>query len=202
MGLFNKKKKKDPFFELLEKQCAKAAEACAMLVEYCADPSEELGSKLKKVEQEGDALRRELSQGIYNTFITPIDREDLFRLSGTIDDVTDYAWNTVKESRIYGIEPDEACEKMSKTLLEIAREMHTCVSLIETDIKGSNEAAIRAKKLENQMNKQFHKAVAALYEQDDIKKILKYREIYNHMNHASDHADQAADLMMTVLVKK
>lgn len=200
MGIF--KKHKDPFFVQLEEQSAKAEEACAALCAYCAEPTEENGAKVKAIEKEADTIRHKLCDELYNTFITPIDREDLYRLSGTIDDVTDYAWNTVKESHIYGIEPDAACAEMAETLLEIAREMHKCVSTIEVDIKASNAAAVRVKKLENQLNKQFHKAVAALFEQDDIKKILKYREVYNHMNHASDMADHAADMMLTILVKK
>lgn len=200
MGIFGKHK--DPFFVQLEDQAAKAEEACAALCAYCATPTEECGDKVKNIEKEADDIRHKLCDELYATFITPIDREDLYRLSGTIDDVTDYAWNTVKESRIYGIEPDAACAEMSATLLEIAKEMHKCVSLIETDTKASDAAAVRVKKLENQLNKQFHQAVAALFEQDDIKKILKYREVYNHLNHASDMADHAADMMLTVLVKK
>lgn len=200
MGIFGKHK--DPFFVQLEAQAAKAEEACIALCAYCADPSEETGNTVKTIEKAADEIRRKLCEELYHTFITPIDREDLYRLSGTIDDVTDYAWNTVKESRIYGIQPDEACAEMSATLLEIAKEMHRCVSTIETDLTASNAAAVRVKKLENHLNKQFHKAVAALYEQDDIKKILKYREVYNHLNHASDMADHAADMMLTVLVKK
>lgn len=200
MGIFSKRK--DPFFELLEQQTAKAEEACAALCAYCADPTPENGDEVKRIEKEADVIRRKLAEELIGTFITPIDREDLYRLSGTIDDVTDYAWNTVKESRIYGIVPDDACAAMASTLLEIAKEMHTCVSTIETDMKVSDAAAVRVKKLENQLNKQFHQAVAALYEQDDIKKILKYRELYNHLNHASDMADHAADTMLTVLIKK
>ena len=51
------------------------------------------------------------------------------------------------------------------------------------------------------MNVRFHESIAELFTSDDIKKILKYREIYSHMNHASDKGDMCADLLQDIVVK-
>lgn len=51
------------------------------------------------------------------------------------------------------------------------------------------------------MNVQYHKSIAELFESDDFKKILKYREIYSHMNHASDKGDVSADILLDIIVK-
>ena len=55
--------------------------------------------------------------------------------------------------------------------------------------------------MENTLNVQFHKSIAELFEADDIKKILKYREIYSHMNHAADKGDFSADILLDIVVK-
>jgi predicted phosphate transport protein (TIGR00153 family) len=196
------KKHKDPFFKMLEEQTAKAEEACRVLCEYCKDPQRETSDQLKDIEHEADDVRRHLAKKLFKTFITPIDREDLFRLSGDIDNITDYAWFTAKEMHIYGVTPDEACSDMAAKLLDIAREMHLCVSTVETNFQESNSAAVRVKKMRHELNRTFHKAVAALFEQDDIKAILKYRQIYGHLNRASERADHFADVLLTILVKK
>jgi hypothetical protein len=51
------------------------------------------------------------------------------------------------------------------------------------------------------MNERFHESIAELFASDDIKRILKYREIYSHMNHASDKGDMCADLLQDIVVK-
>ena len=61
--------------------------------------------------------------------------------------------------------------------------------------------ATKVKKLENTLNVQFHKSIAELFGADDIKKILKYREIYSHMNHAADKGDFSADILLDIVVK-
>lgn len=61
--------------------------------------------------------------------------------------------------------------------------------------------ATRVKKLENTLNVQYHQSIAELFTSDDFKKILKYREIYSHMNHASDKGDCSADILLDIVVK-
>ena len=138
---------------------------------------------------------------INRTFITPIDRDDLYRLSTSIDDLADYAWTTVKEARIYDITPDDHLLAMARTLLQMADGLLVCMQKLEKDHAGVAVEATKVKKLENALNVQFHQSIAELFEADDIKKILKYREIYNHMNHAADKGDFSADILLDIVVK-
>ena len=156
---------------------------------------------VKVKEKEADAIRRELVDDINRTFITPIDRDDLYRLSTSIDDLADYAWTTVKEVRIYDVQPDKNLLTMARTLLQMADGLVVCVEKLEKDHAGVAVEATKVKKLENTLNVQFHQSIAELYESDDIKKILKYREIYNHMNHAADKGDFSADILLDIVVK-
>ena len=80
------------FYSLLIRQMTVIREAVGALCQYCREPTQERGDYVKTKEKEADAVRRELVEDINRTFITPIDREDLFRLSSSVDDLADYAW--------------------------------------------------------------------------------------------------------------
>ena len=196
-----KRKESLNFYSLLIKQTEVIRDAVAALCAYCQEPTKERGDFVKVKEKEADAVRRELVEDINRTFITPIDREDLFRLSSSVDDLADYAWTTVKELRIYEIEPDEHLQQMAGTLLEMANGLLVCMENLEKNQAKVYEEATRVKKLENTLNVQFHRSIAELFSSDDLKKILKYREIYSHMNHASDKGDASADILLDIIVK-
>ena len=196
-----KRKESLNFYGLLIQQAQVIRDAVAALCTYCRTPTQENGDFVKVKEKEADAVRRELVEDINRTFITPIDRDDLYRLSTSIDDLADYAWTTVKELRIYDIQPDEHLAAMSATLLQMAEGLLTCVQKLEKDHAGVAAEATRVKKLENTLNVQYHQSIAELFTSDDFKKILKYREIYSHMNHASDKGDCSADILLDIVVK-
>ena len=196
-----KRKESLNFYALLIQQAQVIRDAVQALCDFCQDPTQEKGDFVKVKEKEADAIRRELVDDINRTFITPIDRDDLYRLSTSIDDLADYAWTTVKEVRIYDIQPDKNLLTMAKTLLQMADGLLVCTEKLEKDHAGVAVEATKVKKLENTLNVQFHQSIAELYESDDIKKILKYREIYNHMNHAADKGDFSADILLDIVVK-
>ena len=196
-----KRKESLNFYSLLIRQMTVIRDAVAALCDYCEAPSQEKGDFVKTKEKEADAVRRELVEDINRTFITPIDREDLFRLSSSVDDLADYAWTTVKELRIYDIAPDEHLLRMARTLLDMADGLLVCMENLEKNPAKVSEEATRVKKLENTLNVQFHQSIAELFASDDFKHILKYREIYSHMNHASDKGDFSADILLDIVVK-
>ncbi|MCF2665142.1 DUF47 family protein [Oscillibacter valericigenes] len=196
-----KRKESLNFYALLIQQAQVIRDAVAALCAFCEDPTQEKGDFVKVKEKEADTIRRQLVEDINRTFITPIDRDDLYRLSTSIDDLADYAWTTVKEVRIYDIQPDEHLLAMSRTLLQMADGLLICMQKLEKDHAGVAAEATKVKKLENALNVQFHQSIAELFETDDIKKILKYREIYSHMNHAADKGDFSADILLDIVVK-
>ena len=196
-----KRKESLNFYALLIQQAQVIRDAVQALCDFCQDPTQEKGDFVKVKEKEADAIRRQLVEDINRTFITPIDRDDLYRLSTSIDDLADYAWTTVKEVRIYDIQPDQHLLTMARTLLKMADGLLICTQKLEKDHAGVAAEATKVKKLENTLNVQFHQSIAELFESDDIKKILKYREIYNHMNHAADKGDFSADILLDIVVK-
>ena len=196
-----KRKESLNFYGLLIQQAQVIRDAVEALCVFCETPTQENGDFVKVKEKEADTVRRELVDDINRTFITPIDRDDLYRLSSSIDDLADYAWTTVKEIRIYDIQPDAHLLAMARTLLKMADGLLVCVQNLEKNHAVVSTEATKVKKLENTLNVQFHKSIAELFEADDIKKILKYREIYSHMNHAADKGDFSADILLDIVVK-
>ena len=196
------KQKKNPnFYSVLIQQAQTVRDTVSALCAYCENPTTENGDFVKRKEQEADQIRYQLVDAINRTFITPIDREDLFRLSTAIDDLADYAWTTVKDLRIYDIPPDKNLASMVAILLQMADGLLVCVQNLESRHALVSSEANKVKKLENVMNARFHESIAELFTSDDIKKILKYREIYSHMNHASDKGDACADMLQDIVVK-
>ena len=196
-----KRKESLNFYGLLIQQAQVIRDAVEALCVFCETPTQENGDFVKVKEKEADTVRRELVDDINRTFITPIDRADLYRPSSSIDDLADYAWTTVQEIRIYDIQPDAHLLEMARTLLKMADGLLVCVQNLEKNHAVVSTEATKVKKLENTLNVQFHKSIAELFEADDIKKILKYREIYSHMNHAADKGDFSADILLDIVVK-
>ncbi|MDR1807894.1 MAG: DUF47 family protein [Propionibacteriaceae bacterium] len=199
---FRRRRPKSPnFYQLLIAQSQVVHAAVDALVQYCAAPTQEGGDRVKELEREADQARRRLVDEINRTFITPIDREDLFRLSTSLDDLADYAWTTINDMRIYEVTPDEHCLAMAEVLREMAAGLVTCCQDLEKNKAAVADTVKRVKKLENKVNRLFHHSVNSLFDEGDLKKILKYREIYGHLNHASDRGDATADILSDIIVK-
>ena len=196
------KPKKNPnFYSVLTQQAQTVRDTVRALGVFCENPTQENGDFVKVKEHEADQIRYQLVEAINRTFTTPIDRDDLFRLSTAVDDLADYAWTTVKDLRIYDIPPDKNLLSMAEILLQMADGILLCVTNLASNHALVSAEAIKVKKLENRMNSRFHESIAELFTSDDIKKILKYREIYSHMNHASDKGDVCADMLQDIVVK-
>lgn len=194
-------KKRVNFFELLNNQCNKTLEGLQMLKEYCLNHDEDIGKRVYEIEKEGDYERRFLIDEINNTFITPIEREDIFDLSRTIDDILDYAKTTVEEIKIYNLQPNEDIKEMVNILVDMASALMMAVSHLENHRAIATENAIKVKKMENKMEVLYRESLAKLFENDDIKYILKNREVYRHLNNAADKGDVAADIINHIIVK-
>lgn len=123
MSIFSRKKT-NRFIELLVKQAEFTVEGMQMLVKYVREPSAELAQKMTAIEKEADEVRRVLIDELNRTFVTPIDREDIFALSLTIDDVLDYAHTTVEEMHMLRVAPNTFMERMVSLLTDAAKEIY------------------------------------------------------------------------------
>ena len=189
------------FFELLSRQSSKTVEGLEALFAFAEDGTREKANSVRNLEREADELRRILIEELDKTFVTPIDREDIFSLSRAIDDIIDYANTTVDEMEIYGVKGDEHIKEMINILRKAARELDEAVKILKSYPKIASEHAVKAKAYENTMEKAYHVALADLFKGSDTVYMLKMREIYRHLSNAADRGDEAANIISSIVMK-
>jgi predicted phosphate transport protein (TIGR00153 family) len=204
MKIFGRKQNR--FLELLIKQAEFTVEGMQALLSYVQEPNEGLAQKVTSIEKDADEVRRILIDELNRTFVTPFDREDIFALSLTIDDVLDYAESTVEEMYMLGIVPNTFIERMVSLLTDAAREIYAGVLRLEDHPNVANDHAVRAKALENRVETVYREAIADLFRMprsiDHVVEMLKLREIYRHLSNAADRGDQAANVIGDIVVKR
>jgi uncharacterized protein Yka (UPF0111/DUF47 family) len=166
------------FMGYLVQQVKLVQEGLKVLADFMDSGDFVLVDALRAVEREGDEVRRILVEELNGTFVTPIDREDLHALSRALDDLLDYGYRTIKEMAVYTLEPNTYLRRMVALLQDMARELEDAVAQMLRHPTVASDHAVRAKTLENRMEDLYHEAVADLLESDDIKYIIKLREIY------------------------
>lgn len=193
--------KKTDFFKLLSDQAEKVEDGMEAFYEFAIDPTQDKGRVVSRIEEEADELRRVLIDELNHAFITPIDREDIFSLSRSIDDMVDYAKSTVEEMLLFEVGTNEHIKKMAETLYASSRDISAAVRLMRSHPQAANDHVIRAKKTENAMEHRYREALAELFKNPDVVQILKLREIYRHLSNAADRGDESANIIGDILVK-
>jgi predicted phosphate transport protein (TIGR00153 family) len=203
MKLFQRKP--DRFMELLIQQAEFTVEGMEGLVAYMQNQSDESADRVRKTEKAADEVRRILIDELNRTFVTPLDREDIFTLSRTIDDILDYAYSTVDEMEILDVKPNSYLQRMASLMRDAAEEIRLAVLRLKDHPGVANDHAVRAKALENRMEGVYREAIAALFQAphdvEHIVEMLKLREIYRHMSNAADRGDEAANVISDAVVK-
>lgn len=193
------------FLKLLGEQAKKTCEGLEALEAYLKDGDERQARRVQAIEKEADELRRVLIDELNRTFVTPIDREDLFALSRTIDDVLDYGYTTLDEMVTLCVKPNVHLQRLVAILREAADELCLAVHQLKEHPKVALDHAMRAKALENRAESEYRIAVAELFKQpqtvEDIVEILKMREIYRHLSNAADRGDEVANILSDIVVK-
>jgi predicted phosphate transport protein (TIGR00153 family) len=202
-GIF--KPRQSNFVRLLIQQAEYTVEGLEALEGYMKKRSDKHAERVTTAEKEADEVRRILIDELNRTFVTPIDREDIFALSRAIDDVLDYAYTTVDEMEILEVEPNDYLRRMVSLLGDAAREILLAMQRLDDHPNVASDHAVRAKALENRMEQVYREAVADLFHQpqdvEHIVEMLKLREIYRHLSNAADRGDEAANVISDIVVK-
>ncbi len=199
------KKRQNVFLKLIHDQASLTLEGLEALKTFMNGRDPVASALLSAKEKEADEARRILIDELNKTFITPFDREDIFSLSRTIDDVLDYAYSTVSEMEIMKVEPTKFMQQMASILRDASYELLMAVDRLEDHPGVANDHAQRAKALENRVEETYRAALADLFGGvEDIKhvvKMLKSREVYRHLSNAADRVDEAANVIGDIIVK-
>lgn len=200
------KRKENKFQKLIEQQSTHAYEGMQLLVKYLESPSNAIADELSLKEKEADEVRRILIDELNRTFVTPFDREDIFALSRTIDDVVDYADTTVSEMSVLNVKPTPFMQRIASLLKDAAYEINHAVERLPKHPNVAIDHAQRAKALENRVEGIYREAIADLFSGPEdvhhVVEMLKMREVYRHLSNAADRGDQAANVISDIVVKR
>lgn len=198
--------KETDFFGMFEKAAQNLNRGALLLVQMMENFSEAdiKAKQIYEVEQEGDMITHEVMRRLNKTFLTPIDREDIHSLISRLDDILDLIWATADRAILFKLESSipEAVE-LSKTLLsttEIVTKAVTC-------LKGKKysymqEHCIEINSLENSGDTIFRAALAKLFNQkNDPILIIKWKEVYEHLEDALDKCEDVADILESIVLK-
>ncbi len=198
--------KETDFFIMFEKAALNVNKGAVILVEMMEDLSMAT-SKAKEIyeaEQEGDMITHEVMRKLNKTFLTPVDREDIHALINNIDNVLDLIWASADRAELFKLEsaPPEAVE-LCKTLLETTEFITKAVACLK-DKKYSyiQEYCIEINRLENRGDRIFREALVKLF--DNIKDpilVIKWKEVYEHLEEANDTCEDVADILESIILK-
>ena len=194
------------FYSLLTNQADVVLKSAKAMAELVRDPEHivERSLNLHKIENEGDALVHEIVGLLNKTFVTPIDHDDISKLSSKMDDVIDFIDAAGTRIRLYEITqiPPQMVQLVD-LLLKQVQVVHDGVHKMEVrkERNALLEKCVEVNRLENIADEITHAALAGLFKLDDIKMIMKLKEIYEHLETATDRCEDVADIVKDVMIK-
>ncbi|MEI7893691.1 MAG: DUF47 family protein [Myxococcales bacterium] len=196
----------EKFFDFLERQ-ARVAHQGAQALRSFADgvSADKVRADVQQLEHDGDKIVHELEEALALTFVTPLDREDIQELCGTLDDVLDMTNGTVRACALYGVERATApmTQLMSLLVACTALLAETMPNLRRNDYPTIVEACRKIRNLEKDADVVFRDAVSALFRDPtiDAKVLLREKEVLEDLENAIDHCESVAETLIHLSIK-
>jgi predicted phosphate transport protein (TIGR00153 family) len=158
--------------------------------------------EIKEVEHQCDFLTHEIIQRLNKTFVTPIDREDIHELARTLDDVMDAIDNAAALIPLYRIDKVlPGARELTRVIIQQTDEVRAAVEALEKR-HGVLERSIEINRLENEADRIHQAALGRLFEEEPNPiMVLKWKEIYDLLEEATDACEDVANLLENVVVK-
>ena len=206
MGWFDGNLKQDSkFIAMLIGQAAKSVEAIHYLVHTLEQVSSDTTKAVHTLAEEASELRRVLIDELHKTFITPLDREDIFNLSHCFEDMVTYALTTVEEMNILKVDADDYIREMMKLVGEEAEQLELATLRLAKNPRVALDHAHEVRKLERKVERLYRTAIKELFAQatdpERLPGLFYRREVYRHISNMSDRADSAANVFGMVIMK-
>jgi uncharacterized protein Yka (UPF0111/DUF47 family) len=164
---------------------------------------EETAGRMERLEHAGDAARAELVRNLSRVLVTPIDREDLFRVSRSVDDVLDNLRDFLREARLFRSERLSACAPLLPPLLDALERLSEAVDDLHL-ARGDevNRRSLAARKAGNQIRRSFDEALAALFSEPLGPETLKVRELLRRLDVVGLRIVEATDALADGWLKR
>lgn len=198
--------KKVDFFELFDRAIDNLSKATDTLLEMFKDyrDTEAKTRIIHDLEQEGDILTHDIMKELNKTFLTPIDREDIHALASRIDDVLDLIWACVDRMSVYKI------KRPTSEAIAIAEDLQMTAGILKKVIRELREKyyshvqehCIEINRLENRIDRQYRDALGKLLDDStDPVYIIKWKDIYQILEDASDRCEDIANILEGIVLK-
>jgi uncharacterized protein len=192
------------FFDLFDEAGAnilRATELLERMLQQWPDHGE-LARDVVVCEQEGDRITHDIVQALNSTFVTPIDREDIYALASALDDIVDFTEEVADFLGLYRIEaPMEQAQEMAKILHEAARQLNGAIPRLRSfgDIR---HYTIEVNRLENDGDRVLREALASLFERGiDPMMVIRWKDIFERLEDAIDSTETAANILEGIVIK-
>jgi hypothetical protein len=194
------------YFDLFEKQAGVLKEAAWQLVALTEDFTnvKEKRHEMEKLEHKGDQITHDIYKQLNTSFITPIDPEEISRLASSLDEVLDYIDGATEKMYYYNIGATDA------HMIELAKLIHMSACEIESAVKGIRsikdpryieERCIEVNRLENLADDVLAHAVTDLFKTNDAITIIKYKDIYEQLETATDYCEDVANVLSDIAIR-
>lgn len=205
MARINLIPQKREFFEIYNRAAANIVEIADKLIELLdrfPEGADDLYRDVRELEHEGDRLTHELVDLVNRTFVTPFDRDDMYRLAGALDDVCDYVDEAAGKVVSYRVgEISEPARAQAQVIRRAASKLAEAIGLLE-GFKDARRQIIELRELEDEGDRIAHAAVASLFADGaDPLVVIRWKDIYEALEEAVDACDKGANVLEAILVK-
>jgi uncharacterized protein len=196
--------KEREFFDLFEEAGAnivRASELLERMLEHWPDNAE-LAREVLECEHEGDRITHDIIQHLNQSFVTPIDREDILALASALDDIVDYIEEVADFLGLYRIEaPMDKAIEMSHLLRQAARAIAGAMPRLRT-FKDIHHFTVEVNRLENDGDRILREALAALFETGiDPMLVIRWKDIFERLEDALDSTERTANILEGIVIK-
>jgi len=197
----------DRFYNLLHQSAQNLVDAGEVLLDLMEHYQnvEMKTDRLRELEHKGDAITHEIMALLHKTFVTPIEREDIALLAQRMDDVMDLIEEATTAMRIYGVPGPTA---KSRDLADVVRLMTVKVAQAISHLRTQRNLreilphCVELNRLENVADDLFRSAMAELFENTvNAVEIIKWREIYDHLEAATDRCEDVANVLEGIVLR-
>lgn len=197
--------KEEAFFDLFRKAAHNMIEGSRLLkdmMENFHDPAAQ-ARRIKDVEHVGDGITHDIATRLNQTFITPLDREDIHDLASALDDILDAVEAVADRFVIYKIKkPTESAIRLADILYQAAVAVGCGVDRVGMSHALVNECSIQVNSLENEADRVSRDAISELFEKEtDPIAVLKWKEIYETFEEGTDRCEDVANILERIVLK-
>jgi predicted phosphate transport protein (TIGR00153 family) len=192
------------FFDLFEEAGGNILRAAGLLEEMLKDFPErnELARDILICEQDGDRITHDIIQRLNQTFVTPIDREDIYALASALDDVVDYTEEVADYLGLYKIEaPMDQALELAHVLHQSGRQISEAMPRLR-GFKDISHYTVEINRLENDGDRITREAIASLFDTGiDPMVVIRWKDIFERLEEAIDATEHVANILEGIVIK-